>query len=178
MTDVEITVDAPASISLDVIAGGPPGPAGPAGPAGPPGGGYVAAEWDFNQNTTSPPAQGSLRMNSTTYPSVTQIWIHELDRDNLDRQAGLNKLKVGDQLLLQSAQGRATFLVASTADSGVFRTIGVTHVESTGTRGNAGSKTTVYAAPKTTAQVYVPAGGTTGQVLKKLSNADYDVGWG
>ena len=23
----------------------------------------------------------------------------------------------------------------------------------------------------------IPAGGTTGQVLKKLSNADYDVGW-
>jgi Domain of unknown function (DUF4082) len=123
---------------------GAPGADGAEGPQGPPGGVLLAAQWDFNQSTTVSPATGTMRMDATTYPAVTFLWISELDRDNLDRNAGLNEITVGDQIIMQSAQGRAVWDVTSHADSGTYRTIGVTLVESAGTRPNAESKTTIY----------------------------------
>jgi hypothetical protein len=121
-----------------------PGPAGEDGAQGPPGGTLLSAQWDFNQNTTVSPANGTMRMNATTYPATTTLWISELDRDGLDRNAGLNELATGDQIIMQSVQGRAVWNVTAHADSGTYRTITVTLAESAGTRPSAGSRTTIY----------------------------------
>ncbi len=178
MTDVEITVDAPASITIDVNAGGgPPGERGPEGPPGPPGTAYLSAQWNFNQNTATPPANGTMRMNGTTYAATTQLWIAEADRDGLDRTVGLNIAKVGDEIIMQSAQGRAVWNITAVADAGTYRTFTVTLVESTGNRPSASSTTTLYFSAKGAALTPIPPGGTTGQVLTKLSDADYDFGW-
>jgi len=45
---------------------------------------------------------------------------------------------------MQSAQGRAVWNVVSQADSGTYRTLTVTLVESSGSRPSAGSTTTLY----------------------------------
>ena len=117
---------------------------GPEGPAGPPGTAYMSAQWTFNQTTTAPPVSGGLRFNATTIAATTQVFISETDRDGLNRTAGLDQMTVGDQLMVQSAQGRAVFNVTSAADSGTYRTLGVTVAEFSGTRPNASAITTVY----------------------------------
>jgi len=123
---------------------GPPGPEGPAGPMGPPGTAYLNAQWNFNQNTAVSPASGTMRMNATTYAATTLLWVSETDRDGLDRTLGLNLVTPGDQIIMQSAQGRALWNVVSHSDSGTYRTLGVTLVELSGTRPSAGSNTTLY----------------------------------
>jgi len=149
---------------------------GPAGPAGPPGGAYLWSQWTFNQTTTAPPASGGLRLNNTTFATSTLLWISETDRDGLDRSAGLSVAVVGDQLMLQSQQGRAVFNITSVTDSGTYRTFGVTLADSSGTRPAASGITTVYII-SAGAVANLPAGGTTGQVLSKNSATDYDTGW-
>jgi hypothetical protein len=135
---------------------GPPGPAGatgpagadgapgPEGPQGPPGGAYLSAQWTFNQTITPPPVSGGLRYNATTIAATTLVYISETDRDGLDRNAGLNVAQVGDQLMVQSQQGRAVFNITSMVDSGTYRTIGVTVAEFSGTRPSASAISTVY----------------------------------
>jgi Collagen triple helix repeat (20 copies) len=151
------------------------GPTGEQGVAGAPGGAYLSAAWNFNQTTTAGPASGTMRMNNTTYAAATFLWIHETDRDGLDRSAGLNVLTTNDQIIMQSAQGRALWDVTSIADSGTYRTIGVLPLEVSGSRPSASSTTTIYIIPPDIPPV--PAGGTTGQVLAKTSNADYVMAW-
>ena len=117
---------------------------GPEGPIGPPGGSYLSAQWTFNQTTTAAPNSGTMRLNSTTYAGTTLVWIHEVDRDGLDRSAGLNLIDVGDQIMMQSPQGRAVFNVTAISDDGVYRTATVTVAESLGSRPNASATVTVY----------------------------------
>jgi len=160
---------------------GPTGPQGiqgtpgDTGAIGPPGNAYLQAQWNFNQNTAVPPASGTMRMNATTYAATNLLWLHETDRDGLDRQAGLSLLEVGHGIIMQSAQGRAVWAVTSVADSGTYRTLGVTMTESSGTRPSSGSATTIYTITAGTTDV--PGGGTEGQVLAKASDTDYDTEW-
>ena len=141
----------PGPPGADSTVPGPPGPPGadstvpgPEGPPGPPGTAYLNAAWNFNQNTAVPPASGTMRMNATTYAATTVLWIAETDRDGLDRSAGLSVAKAGDQIIMQSAQGRALWDITAVADAGTYRTFGVTLVESSGTRPSASSPTTLY----------------------------------
>lgn len=120
------------------------GPTGPTGAEGQPGGTYLNAQWNFNQNTTAPPASGTVRMDSATYAGATLVWLHETDRDGLDRQAGLNVVGIGDDILMQSAQGRVLWDVTSITDSGTYRTYGVTLIEQSGSRPSAGSPCSIY----------------------------------
>ena len=120
------------------------GPPGAPGPAGPPGTAYLNAQWNFNQNTAVSPNSGTMRMNATTYAATTLLWVSETDRDGLDRNAGLNAAQVGDQIIMQSAQGRAVWQIDGQADSGAYRTFTVTLVESSGSRPSASSPTTLY----------------------------------
>jgi hypothetical protein len=150
--DASIVVAVP-TVVVDVAVSGVPGPPGATGepgipgdpgPAGPPGTAYLNAQWNFNQNTVPSPASGNMRMNATTYAAATQLWVHETDRDGLSRIAGLDVAVPGDQVIMQSAQGRALWQIDGHADSGVYRTLTVTLVESSGSRPSASSPTTLY----------------------------------
>lgn len=168
---------------------GPAGATGPAGPAGadgapgadgaqgPPGTAYLNAQWNFNQTTTVSPNSGTMRMNATTYAATTVLWVSEIDRDGLDRSLGLNLALVGDQIIMQSAQGRALWNIVSQADSGSYRTFTVTLAETSGSRPSASSVTTLYFATPGTAIHGIPAGGTAGQVLAKADATDYNATW-
>ena len=142
---------------------GPQGPQGDPGPAGPPGTAYLNAQWGFNQSTTVSPANGTMRMNATTYAATTLLWIAEEDRDGLNRAAGLDVAQVGDEIIMQSAQGRAVWLISDHADSGTYRTLTVTLVESSGTRPSAGSHTTLY---------FASVGGAGASALDDLTDVD------
>lgn len=135
------------------------------------------AQWTFNQTVTPPPVSGGLRFNATTTAATTLVYISETDRDGLNRTAGLDAMAVGDQLMVQSQQGRAVFNITSIVDSGTYRTLGVTVAESTGTRPSASAITTVYSVTTGVAVHGIPAGGTAGQVLTKTSSTDYAAGW-
>jgi hypothetical protein len=102
------------------------------------------AQWTFNQNITAPPVSGGLRFNATTIAATTTVWISETDRDGLNRAAGLDQLMPSDQLMVQSAQGRAVFNIITATDSGTYRTLAVSVQEFTGTRPSASAITTVY----------------------------------
>jgi len=146
---------------------GDPGPPGATGPAGPPGTAYLNATWDFNQNTVINPNSGTMRMDSNTYVNVDQLYVHETDKDGLDRQIGLDLANVGDQIIMQSAQGRALWNITAKFDNGTWRTFNVDLVESVGNRPSAGSDTTLYfAAPGTaavtTSRVLTAGAGLTG----------------
>jgi hypothetical protein len=163
---------------------GPQGPEGPIGvtgpqgvpgadsevpgPAGPPGTAYLNAQWDFNQNTAVSPATGTMRMNATTYPATTLLWVSETDRDGLDRHLGLDLAAVGDQIIMQSAQGRAVWTIVGQADSGTYRTFTVTLAESSGTRPTAGSRTTLYFATVGGASA-LPTRGTASKTTASLA---------
>lgn len=125
-------------------ADGAPGPEGPMGPQGPPGTAYLNAQWNFNQNTVTSPNSGTMRMDNTAYAATTQLYIHEVDRDGLNRALGLDLCVAGDQIIMQSAQGRAVWNVTAAFDVGTYRTINVTLVESSGSRPSASSPTTLY----------------------------------
>ena len=155
-----ITVDRNTTPGAVIIAGtgggggtGPAGPQGPPGtdgapgpegPQGPPGTAYLNAQWNFNQTTTPSPNSGTMRMNATTYAATTQLMVHESDRDSIDRALGLNLAAPGDQIIMQSAQGRALWNITAHADSGTYRTLTVTLVEASGVRPSASSVTTLY----------------------------------
>jgi Domain of unknown function (DUF4082) len=193
MSDVVVGVDAPPPIlvevveaSVEVVVSGPPGPPGvdgvdgvdgAPGPAGPPGTAYLNAQWNFNQTTTPSPASGTMRINATTYAATTMLMVHETDRDGLSRTAGLDVAAPGDQIIMQSAQGRAVWTVVGHADSGVYRSFTVILVESSGNRPSASSPTTLYFVAVGSEPVGLPAGGTAGQVLAKDSADDYDAAW-
>lgn len=148
LTDVDAATpsDGDALIWDEGVAAWVPGAAaeGPPGPAGPPGTAYLSAAWNFNQNTSVSPNSGTMRMDATTYAAVTTLWVHEVDRDGLDRQVGLDLAAVGGQIIMQSAQGRAVWEITGHVDSGVYRTFTVTLVESSGSRPSASSPTTLY----------------------------------
>lgn len=147
---VSLVVEGPPGAAGAPGADGAPGPAGPAGapgadgPAGPPGTAYLNAQWNFNQNTAVSPANGTMRMNATTYAAATYLWVAEQDRDGIDRSAGLSLAVAGDQIIMQSGQGRALWDIAAVADSGTYRTFTVDLVESSGSRPSASSPTTLY----------------------------------
>jgi hypothetical protein len=75
----------------------------------------------------------------------------------------------------------ATLDPAAIPDTGIYRNAaGVVEINTgvAGTFGDLKAKNVaVQTGGKATGAGTVPAGGTTGQILKKLSNADYDVGW-
>src|SRR4029079_4013707 len=85
------------------------------------------------------------------------LWVSEQDRDGLDRALGLDLCAPGDQIIMQSAQGRAVWNITSHADSGTYRPIGVALVESAGSRPSASSPTTLY---------FVTEGGATGHNIQ------------
>jgi hypothetical protein len=156
---------------------GQDGTDGAQGPQGPPGATYLNAQWNFNQNTVASPANGTMRMDATTYAAATVLWVSEQDRDGLDRSIGLSLAVPGDQIIMQSAQGRAVWNIVSQADSGTYRTFTVTLAESSGNRPSASSPTTLYFVAVGSEPVGIPAGGTTGQVLAKDSADDFDAIW-
>lgn len=102
------------------------------GDPGPAGGSLLDAFWTFNSTTSAPPAAGQMRTDHATTP--TTLWVHETDTDGYDRTSGLDTVTVGQHILVRAANGTKTeWVITSVADSGVYRTFGITVVSGSGT---------------------------------------------
>lgn len=169
----------PSSRSVSVINEGPPGPSGPVGPVGPAGPGIW--EWTYQNTITAPPATGVYRMNSVTVESVTQIWVNNQDWNNIARRNMLLLATPGDELYVQDFQNSdawVRFNISSDDNSQVnYVTFNVTF-KSKGTMPLlAGNRSSIGVVQSHVVGAGIPAGGTTGQVLMKISNADFDFAW-
>lgn len=145
------------------------GEAGPQGDPGAAGGAILAAFWQYASQTVAPPGSGTMRTNSP----ITQLWISETDTDGFVRTVGLGQVAVGSQVLVRAANGTSMdLLVTGTpTDNGTYWTF---PVSVTSGSVNKGARTQINFVVATG---MIPPGGTTGQVLAKNSNTDYDVEW-
>lgn len=137
--------DGAASQWKDLVVG-MKGDKGDPGPQGPPATTYLNSRWTFSQGTVEPPVAGTVRMDADTYAAATALWVHEFDEEGLDRSAGLGAAVVGDQIIMQSPQGRVVWEIADVVDAGVYRTFTVTYMESSGVRPDEAASVTLYLA--------------------------------
>jgi hypothetical protein len=94
-------------------------------------------QYSLNLTTTFPAATGQIRFNNATIASVTQINIHESDRNSAGMGTVLDAIAVGTRIKISSEDNEeiyAWFLVSTApTDNGSDRTIPVTFVSFSGT---------------------------------------------
>jgi hypothetical protein len=150
---------------------GEPGPQGEQGDPGQAGGSILAAFWQYSSTGTSPPGGGQVRTNT----ALDTMWVAETDTDGFTREVGLGSVDAGHQVYVRGANGMAAdFDITSTpTDNGTYWTFPVSLVRGSV---NKGSRTQLnfVVAPVAAG---IPPGGSTGQILRKTSGADYDVEW-
>jgi hypothetical protein len=99
------------------------------------GGPSIHGQWRFDPSTTSSdPGSGDLRFNSATPASVTEIYIHELNRAGSDCSRVFAFLEAGTQMLFQQRLDATRFirveLSAAPTDNGAWWTLPVTVISS------------------------------------------------
>ncbi len=93
-----------------------------------------AFEYQFSTDTTAPPASGYIEFDNGVIASVTEIYVHDTDRNSADLDAQLNDFRIGDRVKI-FAEGDtdfATFEITSTSDDGAYHTFVVTYIASSG----------------------------------------------
>jgi Domain of unknown function (DUF4082)/Bacterial Ig-like domain (group 2) len=173
-TAQRIVVD-PASYSVSIIhsgSQGPPGSPGAQGDPGQAGGSLMSSFWSFATATTSPPGSGQMRTNT----AMTELWISEIDTDGFNRQVGLGMIVSGALIYVRAANG--TFIdyqiTGTPIDNGTWWSFPITTLG--GGPITKGARTQINFVIQSV--IGIPPGGTVGQVLIKLSDSNYDVGWG
>jgi hypothetical protein len=154
------------------------GVTGATGPQGPAGGNLAGhASFTYNTTTTAPPVANQLRINNAAWASATTIWVFDTDLDGLDVTTGLERMKAGYQVYVQDYDDSSKWVLynvtASTVDSGTYHTMTVAYAAGAGTIG--AGRVELQSIPP--AQVGIPRGGTTDQVLSKVTSTDYAVNW-
>lgn len=92
--------------------------------------------YTFSATTTSPPSSGEIRLNNATYASVTEVYVHETDRNTVGVSSVLARINNGATLQITDESdltAYAFYLVDSQTDNGTDRTYTVTHLASNGT---------------------------------------------
>lgn len=146
---------------------GPPGPPGPPGPAG---GMMLTAFWQYAAATAPPPGNGQMRVNDAR----TAAWISEIDTDGMNRHFGLSTIVADSLIYVRSANGSwSNWKVTGPpiADAG-FWTVPISVLEGVTNRGARTQLNFIVQTPS-----IIPAGGRAGQVLQKVSDADFDFAW-
>jgi hypothetical protein len=95
--------------------------------------------FDWAVATTTPPAAGELRANTTTYSSIAQLFVSESDRNAVNISSVLSQITPGSLFQIQSGvdpSKYAWFTVSSIADNGSDRTITVIYRTHVGTFAN------------------------------------------
>ena len=93
--------------------------------------------WSYNSAFQfAPPASGEFRLDNATVSSATTLWIHDFDRDSVDRGNLLNFILVpGTLLYFQQINNKNNYFIAevsSNTDSGTYVTASITDVQVTG----------------------------------------------
>lgn len=144
----------------------------------------------FNTEITdSDPGAGKIRLNNATLSSVTEIYIDNENSDPADISAFIDTWDDSTNTALKGtiiikkigSNDIAIFnITGSITDGTGYRKIGVTYVTHYGSFASDDPISIIFSRTgnKGTNGSGVPTGGTTGQVLKKASNDDYDVEFG
>lgn len=156
---------------------GPTGATGPQGVPGPSGGTGGHASFTFNSAIVEPITGNQLRINNASQTAATKLWVSETDTAGLDVSVGLDKILNGHQIYLQDFDDAAKWVkyrvTSDGTDKGGYREYSIAYL--TGPANVPFQK--IEFQPIAPGTVGVPSGGTSGQVLAKVSATDYDVGW-
>jgi hypothetical protein len=167
---------------------GPPGPEGPAGPRGvqgPPGASSAAYNYSLSTATNPPPTTGQARSDGLTGETSTWLYLSYRVATGDNVAPLLRNISTDDLLTVQDrtdATEYVEFIASGDAEDHPevdYVAVPVAWVTST-TLGKNNQAITLFHSMRGAQGepgVGVPAGGTTGQVLMKLSDDDFDTGW-
>lgn len=164
---------------------GPPGPVGPVGPQGPPGASSSAYAYTLSTSPTPPPNSGQVRSDGATADVSTVLYLSYQMSNGDDVAPLLRAITVDDRITTQDrgdSSQYAEFVVTQDAidfPAQAYVSVAVTYVAGVGEGKNNQAIALFHSmvGAQGPPGVGVPAGGTTGQVLVKLSDADFDTGW-
>lgn len=91
---------------------------------GPPGAAVLYGTWEY-QNGTGAPATGKIKSDG---PPATTLWISELDRDGINRSAGMATVFIPDaDIVVRDTLGNVgSFRIVTAVDSGAFWELAIT----------------------------------------------------
>jgi hypothetical protein len=164
---------------------GPPGPEGPVGPAGPPGASSSTYAYTLSTSSTPPPGSGQVRSDGLTAATSNVLYLSYKVSGNNDVAPLLRAITVDDRLTMQDRSDSSQYAeFVATQDAIDFPVEGYVAVPVAYLAGSGQGKNNQAVAlfhsmvgAEGPPGVGVPAGGTTGQVLVKLSDADFDTAW-
>jgi hypothetical protein len=113
---------------------GPAGPAGPTGPLGFPGGESELMTFSTS-NSGSDPGTGTVRLNNSTRSAVTEIYIDNTNTAGATISTWLDTFANSNIVIRQRSfpnNNFSIYTVNSVTNSTGYRTLGVTHVSSSG----------------------------------------------
>ena len=162
---------------LSVATQGPPGTVGPPGPQGEPGRSATFFEYKFDASTDDTPPVGEVQVNHSDQTLATAVYLNILTANDADVHRVLGRATVGQVIDIQDRDDSTKYqsyrITGAPLTVGDHVTIPVAWEEG----GLALTAQPVWVAFLVPATMSIPPGGTTGQVLMKVSNADYDVYW-
>lgn len=98
------------------------------------GGTLQGVQHSFSTTTTAPPSSTQTRLNNAAPASVTEIYVHDTDRNSLDVGAVLSQVTVGSVLAIANSTNVAAiafYSVTSVTDNTTYYTYGVSHLAGT-----------------------------------------------
>lgn len=115
MNEIQVVVDTPEAIYVDVISTGLQGPTGATGAQGVqgPAGGSVS-HYHYKAKTTSTsgdPATGRIGWDNATQASAANLRISHTDSDNQDNKIFLDLINLNDEVVLQDENVAANFQI-------------------------------------------------------------------
>jgi hypothetical protein len=164
---------------------GPEGPEGPVGPAGPPGASSSAYSYTLSTSPLAPPTSGQIRSDGATAATSTVLYLSYRMSDGNDVAPLLRNITVNDRLTAQDRNDSTQYaqFVATQdaldfpAQSYVAVQVAFEAASSIGKNNQAVALFHSMVGAQGPPGPGVPAGGTTGQVLVKQSDADFDTAW-
>jgi hypothetical protein len=130
------------AVSLGFAIRGATGSTGPTGSTGSAGQAGFGIRYTFNTTTSGPPASGQIRFNNGTIASVTQLFLHESDRNSAAISTVLANIPDGSSLIVfdeSNSANYAFFSLTSQTDNGSDRTLTVTYLGHNGSFSNGAS---------------------------------------
>jgi len=142
--------------------------------------GMVAFPYEYKTGESLTPGGGNVTTDNATLNLSTIIYVNKVNKDNEDISLFLNNIQVGTWLNMLDRDDADRFvafdvIAAPTVVGDIYQVPVVFHLEDGAPFVD---KLKIALFLRFTGELtQVPAGGLTGQVLTKLSNDDYDVGW-
>lgn len=142
--------------------------------------GIVAFQYEFKTGGDTTPPVGNVTLNAATQNLATVIYVNKVNGTGEDISLFLDNLQKGSWLNLyerSDVDNSLSFdVIGPPTVVGDIYEVPVEFFAEAGNPMSNNLKIELFIR-FTGAQTQVPAGGTTGQVLTKLSDDDYDVGW-